>query len=40
MLKFLIFFILSKLSRYKHPLSLLFLDIDHFKKYNDAYGHI
>jgi len=30
---------LDRVSRYGHDLSLLLLDVDDFKKYNDAYGH-
>lgn len=30
---------LSRVKRYAHPLSLIMMDIDHFKKCNDTFGH-
>ncbi|MBI5892098.1 MAG: diguanylate cyclase [Deltaproteobacteria bacterium] len=31
---------MQRALRYKHPLSLIILDIDYFKNYNDIHGHL
>ena len=31
---------LERTSRYEHPLSMILMDIDDFKQYNDTYGHL
>jgi diguanylate cyclase (GGDEF)-like protein len=31
---------IERTNRYGHPLSLLILDLDDFKRYNDTYGHV
>ena len=31
---------LRRTNRYGHPLSLIFIDLDNFKKFNDTFGHL
>jgi diguanylate cyclase (GGDEF)-like protein len=31
---------LARCSRYRRPFSLVFMDVDHFKRYNDTHGHL
>ena len=31
---------IARTSRYDHPLSLMILDVDHFKEINDSFGHL
>jgi len=30
----------SRAERYKHPFSVIFMDLDHFKQFNDTHGHL